>query len=32
MKDGDKKNVEYIKKHPGFAGWVLNKYRFEKQA
>jgi len=31
MKNGDKKNAEYIKKHPGFAGWVLNKSRFEKQ-
>jgi len=31
MKDGEKKNLEYIKKHSGFAGWVLNKYKFDKQ-
>lgn len=32
LKEGDKKNLEYIKKHPGFAGWVLNKYNFEKKS
>lgn len=30
MKEGDKKYIEYIKKHPGFTGWVLNKRKFEK--
>jgi succinoglycan biosynthesis transport protein ExoP len=31
LEEADKTNVEYIKNHPGFVGWILNKYRFEKQ-
>lgn len=30
LSDGNKKYIDYIKKHPGFSGWVLNKYKFEK--
>lgn len=30
LTEGDKKYLEYIKKHPGFVGWVLNKQKFEK--
>jgi succinoglycan biosynthesis transport protein ExoP len=32
LSDGDKKYVDYIKKHPGFIGWVLNKYKYPKAA
>lgn len=32
IKDNDRPFVEYIKKQPGFLGWILNKVEFHKKA
>jgi uncharacterized protein involved in exopolysaccharide biosynthesis/Mrp family chromosome partitioning ATPase len=32
LTEGDRKYIDYIKKHPGFIGWVLNKYKDQKTA